>query len=378
MFFIILFFQSFVFAQTPTEFLKDLVNINSGSENISGVNSVTKYYAKKLTELGFKNEWVKNTIDPNKAPLLKSIFSGATNETITFIMHADTVFEPSSGFLNFEIKDQIATGPGVIDDKGGMVVGYFALKDFLAKNSKPKYTFQFIITPSEEIGAPGFDNLFKEWAKTTWMVLGLEPSHEKGIVSSRKGNRWIQIKVQGKEAHAGRHHQDGINACDILAEKLIALKNLTNYAQGVTVSVGRIEGGQDKFNIVCGQASAKVDTRSPSLKARETLAKKIDTILKHPAITYEVVDDTLPYSVDQKSRPFIQRYLSIIEKVEGIKAKDHSSGGTGDTNYFSREGIVIMDGLGPIGDEIHTNKEWIDLKSLESRATILSHFLQTL
>jgi hypothetical protein len=55
----ILFFVISLFAQTPKELLKTLVNINSGSENVEGINKVTKIYGEKLETIGFKNEWIK-------------------------------------------------------------------------------------------------------------------------------------------------------------------------------------------------------------------------------------------------------------------------------------------------------------------------------
>ncbi|MFZ4714795.1 MAG: M20/M25/M40 family metallo-hydrolase [Bacteriovoracaceae bacterium] len=374
-----LFFISInLLAQTPSERLETLVSINSGSENIAGVNKVQETFKPWLEELGFKVELIANPNGAEKSgKILSATLQGESEKYITFSMHADTVFEPSSPFQKInKVDNNKWNGPGVIDDKGGLVVMYLALKDYLVKNKKPKYSLRVLVTPNEEVGAIGFWEMFEEFSKDSWMVLGLEPSHENGIVHSRKGNRWIEITVVGKEAHAGRHHQDGINACRILAEKLVEISKLTDYKKEVTVSVGHMEGGQDKFNIVCGTAKAKVDTRSPSWEKRNELVAKIDKILKDPRISYIIDDETKPFSMNKLSKKYVEQYLETIKKVEGVKPLAHASGGTGDCNHFSREGIVIIDGLGPIGGEVHTEREWIDLKSIESRAKVLSQFLK--
>jgi glutamate carboxypeptidase len=357
--------------------LNEIVSINSGTANIEGVNKVQAIVSSWFSELGFKVSLLNN---PDGEKISGKIFvaelTGQSNKFITFSAHADTVFEPSSPFQNITKSDSRKwIGPGVIDDKGGIVVLYYALKEYLKKFPIPKYSLRILITPNEEVGAIGFWKMFEEASLNSWMVLGLEPAYEEGLVHSRKGNRWIEVTVTGKEAHAGRHHQDGINACRILSEKLVQISKLTDYKKEITVSIGRMEGGQDKFNIVCGKATAKIDTRAPTLEKRDYLKKKIEKILADPKISYTIVDETIPFSINTLSKKYIDQYLGLIEKVEGKKQLAHASGGTGDCNHFSREGVVIIDGLGPIGGDVHTENEWINLNSIDSRAKVLTQFL---
>ena len=365
-------------AQTSRERLETLVKINSGSENRDGVNQVQEIAKGWFTELGFKVELISNPEGEKKSgKLLEATLKGEKSNYLTFVMHADTVFEPSSPFQKIkEIDDNKLKGPGVIDDKGGIVVTYLALKEFLAANPKPKYSIRILISPNEELGSPGFGEMFKKYSRDSFMILGVEPSHENGIVHSRKGNIWYEIEVTGKEAHAGRHHEDGINACQILADKITQLEQLTDYKSGVTLSIGHMTGGQDKFNIVCGSAKAKLDVRTPSLKLRKETMTQIEQILKGKLIKFSINDDTLPYSMNDASAKYVERYLDLIKQVEGKRPAAHSSGGVGDTNHFSREGVIIMDGLGPIGEEIHTENEFILLKTIDSRAKVLSLFLK--
>jgi glutamate carboxypeptidase len=373
---VLLSFQSM--AQTSRERLESLVKINSGSENIGGVNQVQEIAKGWFTELGFKVELIANPEGEKKSgKLLEATLKGESSKFVTFVMHADTVFEPSSPFQKIiELDDNKLRGPGVIDDKGGIVVTYLALKEFLATNSKPKYSIRILVSPNEELGSPGFGNMFKKYSTDSFMVLGIEPSHENGIVHSRKGNIWYEIEVTGKEAHAGRHHEDGINACQILADKITQLEQLTDYKTGVTLSIGHMEGGQDKFNIVCGKAKAKLDVRTPSLQLRKETMTQIEQILKGKLVKFIINDDTLPFSMNHASEKYIERYLELIRQVEGKRPAAHSSGGVGDTNHFSREGVIIIDGLGPMGEEVHTENEFILLKTIDSRAKVLSLFLK--
>lgn len=372
-------------SNTSIERLKEIVAINSGSANIAGVQKVLNTIKPWFEELGFQVEFKKNPEgDSVSAPMLIATYAGSNPEQITFVMHADTVFEPSSPFQKMKmLDDHTLKGPGVIDDKGGIIVFLEAMKEYLgplqAAGQKPKFTLVAEVTPNEEVGAIGWWKTFESMSKNSWLALGLEPSfNQGGIVEGRKGNVWYEIKVKGKEAHAGVDHAKGINACDILADKVSRLKKLTDYQKNITVSVGHIEGGQDKFNIVCGWAKANLDTRVPNPNARSQLNSKIEAILKDPQVEFKIVDETAPMSTNAVSKPLIKRYLDLIKKVEGKQYQSYVSGGVGDANHFSREGIAIIDGLGPIGSGMHTEEEQIDLMSIASRAKILANFLNTL
>jgi glutamate carboxypeptidase len=365
--------------------LKEIVSINSGSANIQGVQSVMNKIKPWFEELGFQVEFKKNPDGETvSAPMLIATYAGENPSSITFVMHADTVFEPSSPFQKITpIQDHIWKGPGVIDDKGGIIVFLAAMREYLAAlkttGKKPKFTLVAEVTPNEEVGAIGWAKTFESMSKKSWLALGLEPSlNEGGIVEARKGNIWYEISVQGKEAHAGVDHAKGINACDILAEKVTRLKKLTDYQKNITVSVGHIEGGQDKYNIVCGWAKANLDTRVPSPRARNELNSKIEAILKNPQIRFKIVDETTPMSTNSISKPLIRKYLETIHRIEGKRYQSYVSGGVGDANHFARDGIAIIDGLGPIGKGMHTEEEQIDLRSIGTRAHVMAEFISGL
>ncbi|MBA2403483.1 MAG: M20/M25/M40 family metallo-hydrolase [Bdellovibrionales bacterium] len=380
----VLFLLSFSYqakASREVDRLTEIVNINSGTANIKGVLAVQNKIKPWFEALGFHVSLVANPEGEKvSAPMLVAEMKGEKSDTITFVMHADTVFEPSSSFQKITMKNEfIMNGPGTMDDKGGIVVVLKALEDYLVKNPKPKYSLRILVSPNEEVGSIGWWNSFHKYSESSWLVLGLEPGHDDyGIVQGRKGNIWYEINVKGKESHAGRDHKEGVNACQILATKMMEIQKLTNYKKSITTSVGRIEGGQDKYNIVCGWAKAKVDVRVPDLQSYKEVTKKMQAILKDPNITFTITDETPAFNVNKISRPVIQQYLKAIEKVEGRKVISHVSGGVGDVNHFSREGVIIMDGLGPVGGHAHTENEFLDLRTIDTRANVLTHFLQGL
>lgn len=226
LFFLIMPFYSHAFEAKP--FLNDLLAISSGTNNISGVKSVSDKIEMHLKALGFMTEYRNHATEPDLVPLLVGTFVGEKPNFITFVMHSDTVFE--SNTVAVKEEDGKLYGPGVIDDKGGIVVAFKGIADFLASSPKPAYSLRVVVSLAEETGSAGFLKHFSEYSKDSFMVLGFEPALEDGsIIDSRRGDRWYKITVKGKEAHAGRAHKQGINACHELAIKIDQLQNLTNY-----------------------------------------------------------------------------------------------------------------------------------------------------
>ena len=378
---LILLLPLYSLASREVDRLTEIVNMNSGTANIKGVTAIQNKVKPWFEAIGFKVTLVPNP-DGEKvsAPMLVAEMVGEKTETITFVMHADTVFEPSSPFQKLKMTNEfLMNGPGTMDDKGGIVMVLKALEDYLSVVKKPKYSLRVLVSPNEEVGSIGWWNTFHQFSQSSWLVLGLEPGHDDyGIVQGRKGNIWYEINVKGKESHAGRDHAEGVNACQILAKKLEEIQKLTDYKKSITTSVGRMEGGQDKFNIVCGWAKAKIDIRVPDLASYLVITKKMQKILKVPRITFSIIDETPAFNVNKISRPVIAMYLKAIEKIEGRKVISHISGGVGDVNHFSREGVIIMDGLGPVGGHAHTEQEFLDIRTIDTRSNVLTSFLQGL
>ena len=72
----------------------------------------------------------------------------------------------------------------------------------------------------------------------------------------------------------------------------------------------------------------------------------------------------------------LHRYLTIVKEIEKREVTAESTGGAGDVNFMDINNVPIIDGLGPIGGGYHTNSEFVQLESLDTRALILSNFMQ--
>jgi glutamate carboxypeptidase len=380
--------------QTHAEkLLAEMIAIDSLTTDPAGVARVHGIVARELESLGFRSRYEKNPETRiGSADLLVATLEGQSQRTITFVSHGDTVLDSRSvGPFRKSADGLTATGSGAIDNKGGLTVALAGLKNYVEalneQNQRPYFTLRFVSSPNEEGGSTGFHPFFRSCAEDSVLVLGFEPALDNGsIIESRRGNRWYQFTVKGQEAHAGRCKGEQINAAHDLAIKIAKLHKLTDVKAGLAVNVGQIQGGRDRFNVVCGEASAKIDARFASFESRDKLHRKIEKILLTPRVfstiderasesSFTIEDDCPPFSATSASRALLKFYLKTIDKIEGRGVLAEKAGGAGDVNYMSRKGVIVLDGLGPIGGKMHTAEEFVYLPSLSTRAVALSAFL---
>ncbi|MCX6732546.1 MAG: M20/M25/M40 family metallo-hydrolase, partial [Candidatus Roizmanbacteria bacterium] len=84
-----------------------------------------------------------------------------------------------------------------------------------------------------------------------------------------------------------------------------------------------------------------------------------------------------PPQVTKETNPYFQQLLASIEHVTSKKADVIVKHGSSDVRHFSRvdgEGVEF----GPIGAGLHSDDEWVDIKSLDTYYDILASFLKNL
>jgi glutamate carboxypeptidase len=363
--------------------LREFVEVSSPSHLRAGVEQLQNRMRDELSDLGFDCRMLPHPED-KFAPFLLAEIKGRSADFVTLICHTDTVL-PSDGFRLNE-DGSVAYGSGVIDNKGGLVVMLSALRRYLKSNPEFKYGLRVMCSPNEEVGSNGYIPVYLQHATDTLFAVGMEPALENGsIICQRRGNRWYDIEVVGREAHAGRSQGEHVNAAHDLAKKITALAALNQPKKEIAVNIGHLQGGQDRYNIICGRATAKLDVRFSTLKHRDWLHQKIHAILETPQESsscgrfksqtlYQIVDDCPPVSPTRKALKMSQTYIQTILGLEGRKIKAEPAGGAGDVNYLSRSGVVVLDGFGPVGGEMHTKREFVDVKTLATRSMALAHF----
>ena len=355
--------------------LRRLVEQNSWTRNVPGVNAVADVVAAELAACALRVERI-----PGGAFGDHLAFASPAPGPFRFLIgHSDTVFPPGT-FEGWRVEGERVTGPGVLDMKGGLVVGIFALRALHRAGLLERIPVRGIVVGDEEAGSPVSTPLTIERVRGASAALGLESGRAGDlIVTRRKGIVSLDVRATGVAAHAGGDHEKGRNAIWALARFVDRIQGLTDYDRGVTVSVGRFEGGTTR-NTVPAAARCEVDVRFLAPADGEAVLLRVDEAAREAelpgtAITVER-HGSRPALVRTPGSAALAAAYGECQRAAGLAAGEAPlSGGGSDASVTGAAGVPSIDGLGPRGAGFHTHDEWIDLGSLVPKAEALVRFL---
>ena len=224
--------------------LVDWVALESPTRHARGVNAMMDLVTADVAGLPIGVERVAGRDGLGDALLLKA-GPNTGQPAIVVMSHLDTVHPVGTAAkdLRVRIEGDRLYGPGVYDMKGG---AYLALEAFrrVAAAGTASRPIVFLVTPDEEIGSPITRALIEAEGRKAAFALVTEPARDGGkIVTARKGVGRFDVEIEGRPAHSGTSHAKGRSAIREAALQITAVEGLTDYARGITTTVGMIRGG---------------------------------------------------------------------------------------------------------------------------------------
>jgi glutamate carboxypeptidase len=301
---------------------------------------------------------------------------------ILVMSHLDTVHPVGTieHDLPLRIEGDRIYGPGVYDMKGG---AYFCLEAFkeVARRGSAARPIVFLVTPDEEIGSPMTRPIIEDFARRSAYALVTEPGRDGGkVVTSRKGVGRFDVHVEGRPAHAGSRHADGRNAIYEAARQILAVEALTDYARGITTSVGLVSGGT-AVNTVPQHCTFPVDLRVETVADGEALTAALLALRAgNPDFTVTVTGgmNRPPYERTPETSELFDRARSLAAEIGFELVSSARVGGGSDGNFTAALGVPTLDGLGIDGDGAHTLKEYGLISSIAPRQALMKRLLETL
>jgi glutamate carboxypeptidase len=362
--------------------LERLVNIDSGSGYEPGLTQVGQIAADELKKLGATIEAVPNT-PPDQSQHVIATLKGTGKVKILLMAHMDTVFkEGSAKERPFHIKDGRAYGPGVMDDKGGIVAGIYALKILKELDFKDYAQITFLLDASEETGSEAATALIQKVAKAHDVTLNLEPGRPAdGLVAWRKGSATAKVDVTGKAAHAGVAPELGRNAAMEVSHQVLQLSKLGDPDKKTTVNFTVIDAG-DRTNVIPDKASAKADVRVAVPEEFNRVEQDLSRISANKLIPEIDVKTTLQRGLPPMPQTAeTDKLVAIAESIYGEigrKLTIEGSGGAADASLSAAVGTPTLDGFGIVGGNIHTPEEYAEVESVTPRLYLLTRMIMAL
>jgi glutamate carboxypeptidase len=365
--------------------LSTLVGIDSGSRHVEGLHEVAGHVARWCAGAGLDVRRVP-VRDGDGVPLGDAVVGrvrGTGRRRVLLAGHLDTVFPPGTAARRpFTVTDGVARGPGVCDDKGGVLAGLAAVRVLRDLGRHAYGELVLLCTPDEEIGSVGSQPLLAELAAGADVGLCLEGARENGdLVSARKGVADVEVVLRGRAAHAGIEPERGANAALAAAHLTVDLQGLNGRWPDVTVNVGVLSAG-DRPNVVAGAGRLLVDLRARRVDHFTEAVEQIRRLAARPVVPGVETEVRLHAPAPPwEHTADTARLVEIAQRVGadlGLALGHAATGGCADANLLVAAGLPVLDGLGPVGGGDHGPQEWLDLSSVVPRVALLAGLVDRL
>lgn len=371
------------------------VNINSGSMNFDGVRAAGAVFDEELRSLGFETRWIDGSAFDRAGHLFAR--RGNSGPHFLLIGHLDTVFEIDSPFQTFVRESEgRASGPGIIDMKGGDVVMVEAARALKAAGVLDDMTVTIALIGDEESSGDPLElgrAALVEAAIEADVVLAFEPGDgDPGTaVLARRGFTGWELHTTGIRAHSSSvfSEKTGYGSIYEAARILTRFQEELVGEELLTFNPGLILGGTSvdfdeendrgsafgKTNVVSETTIVSGDLRTISPEQREAVKEKMRALIQDnlPGTTAKLTfRDSYPPMGQTKGNEDLLAIFNQASLDAGygpVVAGDPRQAGAADVSFAAGHALMALDGLGMTGGGTHTTQEWADLSTLPMQTT---------
>jgi glutamate carboxypeptidase len=374
--------------------LKDLVSIESGSQDREGLDRISALIADRLKALGGQVEFVEpdpadiyRMVDTPKqiGRMVRARFTGTGTKKILLIAHMDTVYH--RGMLAqqpFRVDGNRAYGLAIADDKQGIALIIHALTMLKAMDFRDYGLITVLINADEEVSSPGSRAMLSRLGAEHDAVF----SNEGSLVSSDKlslttaGIGAVLLEVQGKASHAGAAPELGRNALYELAHQIMQMRDLSDPATGLKMNWTLANAG-DNRNVIPAKATAVADVRVRRIADYDGIEQKVRERIKNQLIPDTKVEMTFerrrpPLELTDAARALAQHAQSIYAEIgQKLVVGDVAEGGGTDAAFAAlKTKAPVIERFGLRGFGAHSNNaEYVDVDSIEPRLYLLTRMI---
>ena len=378
--------------------LERVVDIESPTENVTGVRAVGDAFAAELRVIGFRTHWVELPQEMKRAGHLVAESDGRKGKRLLLLGHIDTVLAGE----RFRRDGTRAYGTGTSDMKGGAVVMLQALRALHAAGALEDLRITVMLTGDEEdAGMPLAVSRepMIALARQSDAALSFEAAIDGTATIGRRGiNSWT-LETTGVTGHSGGifDAEHGSGAVYEAARILAAFQAELGNEKYLTINPSVIVGGtkaaledyrgtaEGKTNVISPVAVARGDIRYISLEQeRKTVERMQAIVARHLPLagaTLRFDDGAYPPMAPTPGNEALLQVLDGASRDLGlgpVPALDPGERGAGDIGFIAHL-LPGLDGLGSGGGgNSHAPGEYTDLATLTpmaQRAAVLIYRL---
>ncbi len=363
-----------------TQAMVQIDSINSDLEaGAVGEGAIAQYLAQQLQQIGI--EPIIHEVEAGRSNVV-GILKGTDNgKSLLLNGHTDTVGvtgmqEPFSG----AILDGKLYGRGSYDMKASLAAMLTVMKGFVDAGVSLAGDLLFTAVIDEEYGSKGTEHLVQHYQADAAILT--EPTNLR-ICCAHRGFAWIEVITYGRAAHGARHHE-GIDANMHMGRVLREIETLSQTLLKQTphpllgtasIHVPLIEGGTSQ-SVYSAQCRIELERRLLPDDTLSDVTAQIQAIIDKLAqqdpqfkATVNTFFSRKPYEIDP-SAEIVQVVTDCTTNVLGSEPEIYGELWWMDSTLLADAGMETVI-IGPTGDGIHADEEWVDVDSIMKLAQIL-------
>ncbi|HSR54407.1 MAG TPA: M20/M25/M40 family metallo-hydrolase [Acidobacteriota bacterium] len=363
--------------------LQELVRIDSRNpaleEGAPGEIQLARFVRQRLRELNWEAELQE--LGEARANVVARRRGAGGGPSLMFNVHLDTVGvkgmeKPFSGRL----AQGRVWGRGAQDTKGGMAAVLAAARALSENGPELKGDLVLAFVADEEHESIGTTHLIGEVRTDAAIVL--EPT-DLDVCIAHRGFGVFKVLTKGRTAHGGQSDL-GIDANMHMGLFLAELEKLRQrwvkahrhpILGSGSLHVPLISGGRQLF-IYSERCEAEVECRTVPGQTEQQVTQDLAAILEDLGSRVETFRSSLertqwrnPFQVDPQ-RPIVRTLVTQTQAVRGESPRLIAHPWWEDSGLLAEAGIDTVV-IGPKGQGLHSEREWVDADSVVDLARIL-------
>lgn len=365
------------------ETLQNLVKINSVNPRLDpgakGEEQIGHYIAGVLNDFNIEPE--VDLLEPGRVNVTAVISGTGNGSSLMINAHTDTVgVQNMDGPFSAAISDGKLFGRGAMDMKGSIAAMLTMVKAIVENKIELKGDLVITFVADEEYGSIGTENVLRKYKTDAAIVT--EPTGL-DICLAHKGFGLYEFITRGKAVH-GSNPEEGIDANRHMGWIIEALNKLSEKLNETTahpllgkpsLHIPVINGGSEPFTYA---ATCKLILERRILPGEtpdqifSQLKDILDKLSKQNSTFKAEVKQLLwrdPLETDKNNK----LVASLFESAKEVIAKEPNFIGH---QWWEDSGLINNAGIdtviiGPKGEGLHTDEEWVDIQSVVDLANIL-------
>lgn len=360
--------------EDPVELTMRLAEIDSINPELvpgaAGEDDVADFVEAWGRERGF--EVHRHEFAPGRPNVLLVRRGSGRGRSLLFNGHTDTVGVNDPRAHEVRLDDGRVYGRGVLDTKGGLAAAMVAAASFA--NGELRGDLIVAAVGDEEGGGRGTRRLVEEWRPDG--AVALEPT-DMVVMPRHRGYALIEVELTGVPAHTSRPER-GVNAVHALPEVISAVRTLQDRwmadepdpLQRATVLCNQIRTGGQLWTVP-PFVHMYVEMRTAGANAHGQVQQVVDAIQEASLLVSrcEVTLERDPL-FQPDDHPLVQATVRALQQT-GLPGAIDTAPYFTDAAYHAAAGTPAVV-LGPCGEGLHENLEWVTVESLHQCAYALA------